>query len=228
MNGEPDRREAEPANEDPAWLVHLYRALSADSTTWRGRLDVTANWAVPLVIALVTFALGERALPHLVLLVLGWGVIALAVYVEARRYRVVHHAIWRTRQIERGFFAPRLAGEATDPSWRTELATDLRSPRPTIGFWPAVKARMRRVYLVLTYLLFLAWIAKVFVHPRPARSADEVLERLSIAGVVPPWVVVACALLVLAAATAVVVRSPSAARLEERRHPPTAAEREPA
>lgn len=205
-----------PGPESETWLLHLYRAFSADSTTWRGRLDVTANWAVPLVLALTTFALGERTLPHLLLLLLGWAVIAVTVLVEARRYRVVHHAVWRTREIERGYFAPLLESRSDDSTWRSALAADLRAPKRTIGLWAAIGARLRSVYLVLIYLLFLAWIAKVIVHPEVTGSGREILERISVGDSLPGGLVLTGALLVLAAVTLVAIRSPSLEELEER------------
>ncbi len=197
-----------------AWMFHLYRALAGNETMWRQRLDVTSNWAVPLVLALVTWALSERTLPHLALLVLGWALIGLAALVEARRYRVLHHSAWRTGLIERGFYAPRLDGTADPAGWQAALAEDLRRPTLRLTRWASFRSRFRAMYAVLGYLLTLAWLGKVVIHPTIATSWAQVLERMSVAGLVPPWGILGGALTLVAIATAIALTAVPAQALE--------------
>lgn len=184
----PEPHDHDHADGDATWVVQLYRGLASEAEMWRQRLDVTSNWTVPLLVAVLTFALGDAGAPHLLVLFLGWGVIAVAVYVEARRYQVMLHSDWRVRVIETGFFASRLApGEARETPWRRELARDLWDPRPTIGLEAAAAARLRAIYLVMVYGVFAAWCVKVLIHPAPTASLHVVAARLAVAGVVPGW-----------------------------------------
>lgn len=207
------RREGTHDLDDDAWLLRLYASLSSESMAWRQRVDVTSNWAIPLVIAISTFALGEPRLPHFALLALGGGMLAIAVVTDARRYREVHRALWRTQLVDQGYFAPRLDHVEGPPNWRTRLATDLRDPRPRLALWTSVKARMRTTYLALVYVLVIAWGVKVLVHPQMPSKTDELLGRMRI-GVVPGEWVGAVVGLAVAILTIVVVRSPPTAQLE--------------
>jgi uncharacterized membrane protein len=192
--------------------LHLYRSLSADATMWRQRLDVTSNWAVPLIVAVTTFVLGEPGIPHLVLLGLGWALILVAVVIEARRFREVHHAEWRVHLLEVGYFARLLASEdRNDTRWQRQLAQDLAKPVPSLGMGRAMRLRMRNTYLVIAYLLLLAWAAKVVIHPSPTGEVDRLLDRLAVGAGAPGWVT----LLVVAA----IYGSMTAATLAARARP---------
>jgi uncharacterized membrane protein len=204
----------QPDRDEDAWILRLYASLSSESMAWRRRIDVTANWAIPLVIAISTFALGEPRLPHFALLALGGGMIALAVVTDARRYREAHHAAWRARLVDFGFFAPQLDEIQARSDWRAELASDLRRPRLLIGLWTATKARMRTTYLALVDVLVAAWVVKVLVHPNLAKAPDEVLDRMAIGGMPGALVGVLVGLGVVLASV-VALRSPSMAQLED-------------
>jgi uncharacterized membrane protein len=205
-----------PSQHDDAWVGHLYRATAGDNSMWRQRLDVTSNWAVPLVLALVTLTLSERTVSHLVLLVLGWALIVLATFVEARRYRTLHAGAWRAGLIERGYYVPRLEGTPEPDGWRAELAADLRRPTLKLSMWDAMRARVRATYAVLGHLLTLAWIAKLVSHPRLAVTGEEVLARLAVGDLVPGWIVLAAALLALVGATLVALSASPAEGLESK------------
>ncbi|HEY8427569.1 MAG TPA: DUF2270 domain-containing protein [Sandaracinaceae bacterium] len=201
---------------DDEVLVQLYRAFAGVESMWRQRLDVTSNWAVPLVLGLVTLALSEPSVPHLVLLVLGWALIVLAALVESRRYRLLHHAAWRTGLLEGGFFAPVLDRSTHPQGWRAALANDLRRPALRLSAWTSLRSRFRATYAVLGHLLTLAWIAKLVVHPALATSAREVLDRMATAHVVPGWAILVLALAALAAASAMALTGADAETLEAR------------
>lgn len=202
------------SERDDAWLAHLYRAIAGDNSMWRQRLDVTSNWAVPLVLALVTLALSERTVSHLTLLVLGWALIVLAAIVEARRYRTLHHGAWRAGLIECGYYIPRLEGTPEPEGWRAELAADLRRPALRLSMWNALRSRFRATYAVLGHLLTLAWIAKLVSHPRLPASGAELLDRLALANLVPGWLVLVAALCLPLGATALAISASPAEELE--------------
>lgn len=191
-----------PAGDD-TWLLHLYRSLSSEMLMWRTRLDVTARWAVPLLTALITVALGELRIPHTVLLVLGVGVIAVATGIEGRRFQQMRHAQWRCGLIESEFFARKLTGttDTADARWRERLAADLREPHPVIGVWTALQLRMRRLYLVLLYLLVLAWVAKIVIHPGVSDDWPTLVDRMGVGAVISGQAVAASVGTLLALAT---------------------------
>ena len=167
-----------------AAMVHFYRGEIQRSNTWRNRLDTTTNWAVITAGATLSFVFGSAANPHFVIPI-NSVLVAFFLFMEARRYR--YYEIWssRVRVLETGYFARLLGQQATvDQEWAEHLAADLMTPHFTISEWEAVGRRLRRNYLWIFMLLALSWNLKVYLHPRPAISFDQFLERAAV-GVVP-------------------------------------------
>ena len=165
-------------------MVHFYRGEVQRSNTWRNRLDTTTNWAVITAGATLSFAFSSTANPHFVIPI-NSVLVAFFLFMEARRYR--YYEIWssRVRVIETGYFAQLLSPQsAIDKDWAEHLAADLITPHFTISEWEAVGRRLRRNYLWIFMLLALSWNLKVYLHPKPAISFDQFLERASV-GVVP-------------------------------------------
>jgi uncharacterized membrane protein len=165
-------------------MVHFYRGEVQRSNTWRNRLDTTTNWAVITAGATLSFAFGSTDNPHFVIPI-NSVLVAFFLFMEARRYR--YYEIWssRVRVLETGYFARLLSPQPTiDREWAEHLASDLLTPHFTISEWEAVGRRLRRNYLWIFILLAVSWNLKVYLHPRPAISFDQFLERASV-GVVP-------------------------------------------
>lgn len=198
---------------DEVWLAHLYRGFVQTATMWRQRMDVTQSWTAPLLVGLITFALGDTRLPHLLLLLLGIVLIAAATLIEARRYRELLHSLRRAYFVEVGWFAQLLSNVEVEPRWRSVLASDLYQPRPPIRMVTAVLVRMRRTYLILLYLLIVAWICKVAIHPRVTTSIGEILERMSLGPLPGGWLAGGVGALV-SVVTLLTLASPSHAELE--------------
>jgi len=164
-------------------MVHFYRGEVQRSNTWRNRLDTTTNWAVITAGATLSFAFSSTANPHFVIPI-NSVLVAFFLFMEARRYR--YYEIWssRVRVIETGYFAQMLAPQsAVDKDWAEHLAADLITPHFTISEWEAVGRRLRRNYLWIFMLLAMSWNLKVYLHPKPAISFDQFLERASIGSV---------------------------------------------
>jgi len=199
-------------------MAHLYRGEMHRMTVWRQRLDVTTNWAILLTGALTTFTLGSPAVPHFVLL-LGFGLIGVSLFIEARRYQRLHHSRWRLHVMEARYYAPLLeAGAASDDeaAWRATIAADLRDPRMFVSRLTAIKVRLRRNYLFLIAFITAVWITKLFIHPRDAAHIEELWDRLAVGGLVPSWVVAAGALAFLALCAALAASARSSEEVEER------------
>ncbi len=164
-------------------MVHFYRGEVQRSNTWRNRLDTTTNWAVITAGATLSFAFSSTANPHFVIPI-NSVLVAFFLFMEARRYR--YYEIWssRVRVIETGYFAQMLSPQsAVDKDWAEHLAADLITPHFTISEWEAVGRRLRRNYLWIFMLLAMSWNLKVYLHPKPAISFDQFLERASIGSV---------------------------------------------
>lgn len=168
-------------------LGHYYRAELDRMNTEQSRIDLTTNWAITLMAAILAFVFSSGDRPHYVLLV---GILTLAVlhFVETRRYRAYDTWRSRVRLIEEDLIAPvldsKLSVDHTD--WRRELARDLQSPALKTTFIEAYARRLRRVYLPLFLVLLAAWAVEVLViTPRGGP-----LEAAAVPGL-PGWVVVA-------------------------------------
>jgi uncharacterized membrane protein len=162
-------------------LAHLYRGEVYRSTLWRTRLDQTTNWAVVttgLAMSL-TFA-GPQASP-LPLILVGLLVLVFLVF-EARRYRYFN--VWRARcrLIETDLYGPMLRGEGVrmDGRWNTLLAGDYMQPRFHISYIRSVGRRLRRNYTYILTFQALAYFSKLAIHPTPAASVAEYVERAAI------------------------------------------------
>lgn len=183
-------RQVSPAEFTTA-MIHFYRGEVQRSNTWRNRLDTTTNWAVLTAGATLSFVFSSSANPHFVIPINSI-LIAIFLLMEARRYR--YYEIWssRVRVLETGYLAQLLAPEGVvpDKEWAAHLAADLLTPHFTISEWEAIGRRLRRNYLWIFALLALSWNLKVYLHPYPAVTLNEFMERATV-GLVPGWFVVA-------------------------------------
>jgi uncharacterized membrane protein len=151
------------AGENVTAMVHYYRAEIARMSSWRDRLDRTSNWAITVVAALLSVSLSTPT-AHQGVLVFAMLLIALLLYVEARRYRFYDVYRMRVRQFERHYFAPTFSATAADPGrapWLDALSEDLRHPHFRITLATALTRRLRRNYIWMYAILLLAWVLKI-------------------------------------------------------------------
>ena len=198
---EPNDKETSPGSE-PVWtfrgyqmrpaefntaMVHYYRAEIQRSNTWRSRLDNTTNWAVIAAGAALSFSLSDPS-HHYGVIILDTLLVTLFLWIEARRYRYYELWAYRTRLMETDFFAAMLVPPfAPHPEWSESLAETLLSPEFPISMWEAFGRRFRRNYMWIFMVLGLAWLLKSTIHPTPATSWAEFVDRLAL-GPVPGWV----------------------------------------
>ena len=194
-------------------MAHLFRGEMHRMTAWRQRLDTTSNWAIVLSLGMTTFTLGSEKVPPYVLL-LGLAAVTMCLVIEARRYQHLHHSVWRLRLIEDGYFSGILHERPDTPGWRERLSSDLACPRLRITLIGALRARLRRNYLMLMLFTTAAWLAKVFVHPASPLSTGEFYERLAVGRLVPSWFVVASASVFVLFAIGLSLSSPRQERIE--------------
>lgn len=180
---------ADPRDRN-AILAHYYRAMVGRADIWRTRMDATSNWAIGATAGVVSFALGNDATPHFVVYIAAL-LTASFLFLEARRLTFYH--LWQQRVLllEDGFIRPALrsAPQSEDPGSENipdlESALDAHLGRtvPSMPIGKAVARRLRRIYLYLFGVQFLAWILKLSSQPDSVSSLQELVSRADVAGV---------------------------------------------
>lgn len=170
-------------------MVHFYRGEIQRSNTWRMRLDNTTNWAVIAAGAAISFALSDPA-HHYGVIILDTLLVTLFLWIEARRYR--YYELWshRVRLMETDFFASMLVPPfAPHSDWAESLAESLLTPEFSISMWEAFGRRFRRNYVWIFLILGVAWALKSFLHPIPAATWAEFVDRSAL-GPIPGSVMI--------------------------------------
>lgn len=194
-------------------LVHYYRAEIARMSGWRDRLDRTSNWAITVTAALLSVSLSTPSAHHGVLL-FAMLLVALLLYVEARRYRFYDVYRMRVRQFERHYFGQLFAGaEVGEEPWLKALSEDLRHPRFRIDVVQALTRRLRRNYIWMFGILLLAWALKIAsprlqgdsTAPDTARPIATIMQNAAL-GPLPGWLVILVVLGFYAALVAAILR----------------------
>jgi Predicted integral membrane protein len=178
-------------------MIHYYRAEMGRMNAWRSRLDLTSNWAITVVAALLSVSLSTPAAHH-GLFLFAMLLVSLLLGVEARRYRFYDVYRMRVRQFERHYFGQLFGPDAEGgpEPWLMMLAQDLRHPKFRISFRRAVGRRLRRNYIWMFLILILAWMLKIAspdlqsgVHLDPQRPIGVLVEQAA-TGPAPGWLVV--------------------------------------
>ncbi|MBJ3784022.1 DUF2270 domain-containing protein [Devosia sediminis] len=179
-------------------MIHYYRAEMTRLNAWRVRLDLTTNWAITVMAAMLSVTLSTPAAHH-GLVLFAMVIVGLLLGVEARRYRFFDVYRMRVRQFERHYFG-QLYGPKTEGGsepWLLMLAQDLRHPRFRISFRRAAGRRLRRNYIWMFVILLMAWLLKIAspdlqsgIHLDPQRPVAVLVGQAS-TGPIPGWLVVA-------------------------------------
>lgn len=179
-------------------MSHFHRAEIARMAGWRDRLDLTSNWAITVVAAMLSVSLSTASAHHGVL-IFAMLLVLLLLTIEARRYRFFDVYRSRVRQLERHYygqiFAPRPDASA---NWLQQLGEGLRKPQFLISHREAFARRLRRNYLYMYAILLLAWILKISTPSLQAEGAtsfqfihsfSEAVDNATL-GPLPGWLVV--------------------------------------
>lgn len=142
-------------------MSHYHRAEIARMAGWRDRLDLTSNWAITVVAAMLSVSLSTATAHHGVLL-FAMLLILLLLWIEARRYRFFDVYRARVRQFERYYFAQIFSPQPDFASdWMLILGESLRNPKFLISHWAAFTRRLRRNYIYMFLILLVAWVLKL-------------------------------------------------------------------
>ncbi|MGH0037080.1 MAG: DUF2270 domain-containing protein [Myxococcota bacterium] len=187
-------------------LVHYYRAMVGRADIWRMRMDATTNWAIGATAAVTGFVLGNPATPPSALAIASLLTLAFLL-LEARRLTFYHlwqqRVLWLERALVRpvlGPGEPQLDLDALAQHLEPQLGTTV----PSMSITKAVARRLRRIYLYLFGVHWLAWLLKLSAHPEPAGSLSQTVARAGLAGL-PGAAVVALSLAGLAFAVGLAV-----------------------
>lgn len=173
---------AEAATEREEFLSlmpHYYRGEVSQAGNLLSRLDLTIDWAIVVVTALLALAFQGSDVSAYVLLI-GFVAVTLFLLFDVRRYRTYDASRARVRILEENLFASSLQPtEIPVEDWRAELGSDLRVPKLRVGYWEALARRLRRVYFPLYVLLGVAWLFRITIYA----AGESWTETASIPGV---------------------------------------------
>lgn len=203
---DPEREEgrevaAEAGRESSTFLSllpHYYRGEVGQMSTAISRLDLTVDWAIGLLAAVLALSFATPESPPYFLLI---GMFALTIFLafDLRRYRSYDATRSRVRLIEENVFANAFDPEgAVHREWRHAIAEDLRKPTLKVSVREAMTRRLRRVYCPLVTVLLVAWLFRITVFI-PDERWTETASVPGVPGTVVIGVVLAYYLAVLAA-----------------------------
>lgn len=161
-------------------MVHFFRAEIQRANVWRQRLDTTTNWAVVATGATLSIAFSRPEIHHGII-ILNTLLVTWFLFIEARRYRYYELWSYRVRLMETDFYAAMLVPPFhPSPEWAESLAENLLSPRFPISMLEAFGRRLRRNYFWMLMILYVCWIAKIWLFPEPSPDLQEFLERAAV------------------------------------------------
>lgn len=168
-------------------IAHLYRGEVYRSTIWRTRLDNTTNWSIVTMGIALSSTFSSPDASSLPLILVGM-LLTVFLTFEARRYRYFN--VWRARArfMEVNFYAPILLGKPGRADWREVMARDYLHPEHHITFLRALQRRLRRTYVWILAIQSAAYWGKLAIHPTPAASVADFVQRAAI-GPIPGWLV---------------------------------------
>ena len=149
-------------------MSHFYRGEVGRIMAWRARLDNTTNWAITTTSTIFTVAFSIERVPHIIFL-FNIAVVAIMLWIEARRYRFYDVFRARVRMLEAHFLVPVVMQKAPalEGDWRKLISEDLLMPSFKISKFEALGRRLKRNYVFIFIIILVAWITKIFLHAEP-------------------------------------------------------------
>jgi uncharacterized membrane protein len=159
------REVAAEAGQEPmdflSLIPHYYRGELGQMSTRISRLDLTVDWVIGVIVAVLALSFASPESPPYFLL-LGMFALTMFLIFDIRRYRSFDATRSRVRMIEENVFANAFNPEGSvHREWRKELADDLRKPTLKVSIREAMTRRLRRVYFPLLSVLLVAWLFRI-------------------------------------------------------------------
>src|SRR5260370_38311273 len=154
------------------WLCIFWRGERGGMVVGRQRGDRTTNWAIPSRTAIITIAFSTRAVPHIIFF-FNLAIVAVLLWIEARRYRFYDAFRARVRMLEAHFLVPMVMEnrELLQGEWKNLVCEDLILPCFKITKLEAIGRRMKRNYMFICILILIAWLTKIFLQAREPINA---------------------------------------------------------
>ncbi len=171
-------------------MSHFYRGELGRIMIWRQRLDTTTTWAITTTSTIFTVAFTLPEVPHLIFF-FNLAIVAVMLWIEARRYRFYDAFRARVRMLESHFLVPMIMrnDQMIEGDWRKLVSEDLLIPAFKISRFEAIGRRLKRNYGFITIIIIAAWITKIYLHsPQKIDSPRDFYDALAI-GQVPSWLV---------------------------------------
>ena len=182
-----------PPPSDAAYvnaMSHFYRGELGRTLIWRQRLDTTTTWAITTTTTIITVAFSFRDAPHLIFF-FNLAIVAVLLWIEARRYRFYDAFRARVRMLEAHFLVPMVMEnrEMLQGEWKKLVCEDLILPCFKITRLEAIGRRLKRNYIFIFILILIAWLTKIFLHATaPINDVVSFYHALRI-GHIPSWLV---------------------------------------
>jgi len=190
----PDSKAKVPPRFDNAYVTamsHFYRGELGRIMTWRSRLDPTTNWAITSTSTIFTVAFSIENVPHIIFF-FNIAIVAIMLWIEARRYRFYDAFRARVRMLEAHFLVPIVAQNTKllQGEWQKLVCEDLLMPSFKISTFEAVGRRLKRNYVFIFLIILTAWITKIFLHAKPPIiSFSSFYQALAVGTSIPSWLV---------------------------------------
>ncbi len=168
-------------------MSHFYRGEIGRIMQWRARLDNTTNWAITTTATIFTVAFSVREVPHIIF-IFNLAIVAIMLWIEARRYRFYDAFRARVRMLEAHFLVPVIMHDKHLPQgdWKKLLCEDLLMPSFKISAIEAVGRRLKRNYVFIFIIILAAWITKIFIHATTAiQNWDTFYRALRVSDSIP-------------------------------------------
>jgi uncharacterized membrane protein len=170
-------------------MVHFFRAEVQRANIWRQRLDTTTNWAVVSTGATLSVAFSQPDIHHGII-IFNTLLVIWFLFIETRRYRYYELWSYRVRLMETDFYAAMLVPPFhPSPEWAESLAENLLSPRFPISIWEAFGRRLRRNYAWIFFILYAAWVAKLWLFPQPVTGLAQFVQRSAVGPISGQWMI---------------------------------------
>lgn len=166
------RSKIEKRDEGTA-LIHLHRAEVARSSMYRVRLDNTTNLAFTTTGVLITFVTSNSTIPHYYFIIL-FLLVSFFLLIETRRYIIFDISKHRARSLEQYILNQIFVNDSDKHDQNTlfhinqldiekEIYKNYLNVTPLIPYSRALFTRLKRIYIYLYIILYVAWIIKMLL-----------------------------------------------------------------
>jgi len=199
-------------------MSHFYRGELGRIMVWRQRLDTTTNWAITSTTTIFTVAFTVRDVPHIIFF-FNIAMVAVLLWIEARRYRFYDAFRARVRMLEAHFLVPMVMQnkEMLQGNWKKMMCEDLILPSFKISAFEAVARRVKRNYSFIFILILVAWTTKILLHSREQIDSFSAFYQAMAVSHIPSWAVFALFLstLVFVVSMSIYIARKGAAEISE-------------